>query len=252
MAGKYGSRLNSSFVDISLLNGILIELDGLLVPDEVMDETIDPMLITSMGRLVGYLKKRFDGLSWDVDIALKYDMDTNPSNVLLEVKGPNQKIRFLAGLISQYLIKKSLVQAPLKVKAIVDFNESINVEFERSNKIEAEKSLYDFFGKNDQILKIIKKQPAFWKAVINRHILSNYNMVTIHRNYFEDMLAGNVPLAEITIENLAKKPVQEIPLNELLSLIKEVYETSKIADRVEIDKDTITLFHCFNFKGKSL
>jgi len=67
--------------------------------------------------------------------------------------------------------------------------------------------------------------------------------VTIHRNYFEDLLANKIPLGEITIETLAKKPIQEIPLKEMLPLIKEVYETSKIVDRVEIEKENIILFH---------
>lgn len=34
----------------------------------------------------------------------------------------------------------------------------------------------------------------------------------------------------------------------MLSLIKEVYETSRVVDRVEIDKDTIILFH--NYRNK--
>jgi len=73
-------------------------------------------------------------------------------------------------------------------------------------------------------------------------------MVTVHRNYFEDILSDRVPPGEIMIENLAKKPVRDIPLPEMLSLIKEVYETSRITDRVEIDKDTIALFHNFRTK----
>jgi predicted hydrocarbon binding protein len=62
------------------------------------------------------------------------------------------------------------------------------------------------------------------------------------------LLSGKVPLGEITIENIAKKPIQEIPLKEMLSLIKEVYENSKIVETVEIDKDSILLFH--NYRSK--
>ncbi len=97
-------------------------------------------------------------------------------------------------------------------------------------------------------MKAIKSRPAFWKSIINRHLVSNYNMVTVHRNYFEELLAGKIPMGEITIENLAKKPIQEIPLKDMLSLIKEVYETSRVVDRVEIDKDTIILFHDYRNK----
>lgn len=55
-------------------------------------------------------------------------------------------------------------------------------------------------------------------------------------------------MGEITIENLAKRPIQEIPLKEMLSLIKEVYENSRVVDTVEIDKDGIIIFH--NYRNK--
>ena len=70
-------------------------------------------------------------------------------------------------------------------------------------------------------------------------------MVTVHKNYFEDLLDGKIPAWEVTIENLAKKPIQEIPLKEMLCLMKEVFETSRIVDRAEIDKDTLILFHSY-------
>ncbi len=74
-------------------------------------------------------------------------------------------------------------------------------------------------------------------------------MVTVHRNYFEDLLANKVPSGEIAIEALAKKPLHEIPLVELLPLVKKVYETSGIAGKVEIDKEKITLFH--NYRNEA-
>ncbi|MDL5502977.1 MAG: hypothetical protein QSU88_07160, partial [Candidatus Methanoperedens sp.] len=56
---------------------------------------------------------------------------------------------------------------------------------------------------------------------------------------------GKIPAWEVTIENIAKKPIREIPLTEMLHLIKEVFETSRIVNRVEIDKDTLVLFHSY-------
>ena len=248
MAVKYSRLMNSSAMDISLLNWALTELDGMLVPDEVLDETINPVLINSMGNLEEFLKKRFNELAWDIDLDLKYDRDTYPSNVLMEIKGPSQKIKFVASLISQYLVKNSLYQAPLEIRAVSYLNEIIKVELEISNKKEAQRSLHYFFGQWSEIIKIIRGRQGYWNAIISRHVLSNYNMITVHRNYFEDMLANKIPLGEITIENLAKKPIQEIPLKEMLSLIKEVYETARVADRVEVDKDTLELFHSFRNK----
>lgn len=248
LAGKHSLHTNSSSIDMSLLNWTLSEIDGILIPDDILDETINPTLIHSVGGLEDYLKRRFLELEWGIDLVLKADCDSFPSEVLLEVKGPFQRIKFVACMVSQYLVKNSLIQSPLEIKKVIRSTEGIKVELSRSNNKDAQKSLCTYFGERDEVMKTIKSRPAFWKSLIDRHQLSNYNMVTIHRNYFEEILANRIPLGEIMIESLAKKPVQDIPLTEMLSLIREVYETSRIADRVEIDKDTIALFHNFRTK----
>jgi predicted hydrocarbon binding protein len=246
-AGKSGLPSNSSAVDNSLFKWMMKEI-FILTPDNVLDEMIDPILANSMRKLEIFTNGRFRELEWDIDIAIKSDNDTLPSDVLLEIKGETQKIKFVAALLSQYLVKNSLEIGPLEIKSVLGSNDTIKVELLGSNKKESLNSLYRFFGGMDEIIKNIKNNPAFWKSIVNRHVLTNYNMVTVHRNYFEDLLANNIPLGEITIENLAKKPLHEIPLKEMLSLIKEVYETSRVTDRVEIDKDNLILFHSYRNK----
>ncbi|HEY9204867.1 MAG TPA: hypothetical protein VIO58_03010 [Candidatus Methanoperedens sp.] len=246
--GKSAFPSNSSAMETSLFNWVLNEMEGILVPDSVLDEMIDPLLINSMRKFEDNLNYRFNELEWDVNIGLKCDNDMLPSDVLVEIRGAPQKMKFVACIISQFLVKNSLERAPLEIRSVFNFNECTKVELSRSNKKEALDSLVTFFGSVDEVMKAMKSRPAFWKAVISRHLLSNYNMVTVHRNYFEDLLANNIPLGEISIENLAKKPIQEIPLKEMLLLIKEVYETSRVADRVEIDKESIILFHNYRTK----
>jgi len=239
---------NSSAVDTSLLKWMLNEIDCVLVPDSVLDELIDPMMINSMRRLEEYLNNRFCELEWGVSFTLKSDNDALPSSIVAEIRGYPQKIKFIACLLCQYLVKNSLERAPLEIKCVVNINECIKVELFRSNKKQALDSLTTFFGGMDEVMRAIKNRPAFWMSIVNRHILSNYNMVTVHRNYFEDLLSNNIPLGEISIENLAKRPLQEIPLKEMLFLIKEVYETARVVDRVEIDKDNLIIFHSYRSK----
>jgi predicted hydrocarbon binding protein len=246
-AGKSGLPYNSVAIETSLFRWMLNERCA-FIPDNVLNEMIDPLLINSMRRLEDFINYRLRDLGWRIDVVLKCDNDTFPSDVLMEIKGETQIIKFLACMLSQYLVKNSLERSPLEIRSVVNFHECIKVELSRSNSKDAIDSLVTFFGGLDDVMNAIKSHPAFWKAIISRHHLSNYNMVTVHRNYFEDLLSNNIPLGEITIENLAKKPIQEIPLKEMLSLIKEVYETSRVVDRVEIDKDTIILFH--NYRNK--
>ncbi len=242
-AGNYKSLKNLSVIDNSLLKWMLNEIDGTLIPDSVLDELIDTNLVNSIGKLEESLNNRFHELEWDINISLKYDNDIAPSDVLIEVRGASQKIKFAACILSQYMVKNSLGNTPLEIRSVYTQDGCIKIELSRSDKKGALDSLTSNFGGMNEVIKAIKSRPAFWKAVVNGHLLSNYNMVTVHRNYFEDLLAGKIPMGEITIEALAKKPIQEIPLNEMLSLIKEVYETSKVADRVDIDMENIILFH---------
>lgn len=248
-AGKYDTRLNSSAIDNSLLNWILKENDEKLVPSDILNEFIDPVMMNSMDNLESYLNRRFSELKWGVHITLNYDNDLLPGEVLMEISGDHQKIRFITSLLAQYLVINSLRHIPLEVRSVINTNQGIKVELSGSNNKDALVSLETFFGKTDELIRTVKSYPAFWKAIVNRHLLSNYNMVTVHRNYFEDLLDGKIPEWEVTIENHAKKPIREIPLKDMLALMKEVFETSRIVDRVEIDKDTMILFHSYRSKG---
>ncbi len=242
-AGKYSSLKNSSAIDSSLFKWMLAEMDGRFVPDNILDEMIDPLLINSMRKLEEHINRRLVELEWDVDFALKSDNDSSPIDVLIQIRGAPQKIKFLSSLLCQYLVKRSPEYASLEIRSVSNVGDCIKIELSKSNKKDAENSLTTFFGEMDEAIKAIKSRPDFWRTVIYGHLLSNYSMVTVHRNYFEDLLAGKIPMGEITIETLAKRPIQEIPLKEMLSLIKEVYETSRVVDRVEIDREGIILFH---------
>ncbi len=248
-AEKCDLRINSSAIDLSLFEWILKEVNGILIPDKLLDEVMDPRLITSMGKLEEYVKRRFGELGWDFDFVLKYDSDTFPSEVLIMMKGGTEKIKFVACMLSQYLIKNSLEYSPLEIKYVVNNNYCIKIALSRSNKKNAQRSLFNFFGWMDETIKIIRSNPVFWKSVIRRHLSNDYNMVTVHRNYLEDIFADKIPACEIMIETLAKRPVQEIPLDELLYLIKEVFEASRVVDRIVIDKDTIIVFHSYRNKN---
>jgi predicted hydrocarbon binding protein len=247
-AGKSGYPGNSKAIDSSLFKWILDGNEGILIPEYVIDEMIDPGLIKSTGKLEEYVNHRFKDLEWDVKLVLECDNPSYPSEVFMEIHGAPREIKFTACLMSQFFVKNSLDYSPLELQSVINCNNHIKIGLAHSDKQKAIASLVKFFGEMDETNNAIKSRPEFWKEIVNRHHLSNYNMVTVHRNYFEDVLAGKVPQGEITIENLAKKPIPDIPLPEMLFLIKKVYETSRVADRIDIDKDAIVLYH--NYRNK--
>lgn len=255
----------SSLSDDYLFRCLMKEVDGVLLPDNILNEIIDPYLINSMESLETFLNDKF--FDWNIHITLKYDTNVFPCNVVLDIRsggeegdswGCGQKIRLAASIISQFLVKNTHI-FPLKISR-VDLDE-VNglsgcgsVEFSRSDKQEAMKSLVRFFGENEernQILRDMRRgsNVNFWKSIVDLHVSSGYNMVTIHKQYFESLFSEKVFVDDIMIENLAKKPICDIPLVEMFDYIKRVNDTSNIIDRFEIDGDKLILFH--NYRDKS-
>ncbi len=236
-------------IDESILNWMLGEIDGRLIPEDVLDRIIDPLVINNYNNLDRHINDKFKAFEWKVNVGIKCDNIINPSQIMIDIGGEYKKIKFIACMISQYIVKNSPESSPFAIKSVSHLNNNIKVELNRCrSKKEADSSLIIFFGSFEEMAKATKSHSSFWKCIVNRHVLSNYQMVTIHRNYFEDILSGKTPMGEIMIETIAKKPIQDIPLKEMLGLIKQVYEASKVVDKVEIRNDKIILSHSYRNK----
>ncbi len=240
---------NSSCIYNPLFNWLLNEVDGRLIPEDVLGMIIHPSMIYKISDLDKYINKSLENLDWNVNVQIDCDNDISPSSVLIITTGDSYKARIVSLMISQFIVQNSGDMSPFAIRSVTNFGNNIRVELSRvPNKKDGIKSLITFFGSMEEVAKAIKSRTSLWKCLIHRHIISNYQMVTIHKNYYEDMLSGKIPMGETMIEILAKKPVQDISLKELLPLIKQVYEVSGAADRVEIRNNNIILFHSYRSK----
>lgn len=244
-AERSGLPKNMSIVDSHLLDWILDNINGILIPDNVLDEIVDSRPIYSMKGFEDYINHRFKGFGWRVDISLRYDHNISPFNVFIDIKGPYRKSKFMAHILCQLLIKNFLERSPLEIKSVNYSGDYINIEMSRSDKKRSMNSLVIFFGSMNDTVMAIKNRPYFWKSLVHRHVVNNYNMVTIHRNFFEDIFSGKSPTGEIMIETIAKRPIHDIPIEDMLYYIKDIYETYRIVDRVDISNGGITIFHNF-------
>lgn len=262
--GHATKKKKKSVSDDYIFRWLMKEVDGVLLPDNILNQIIDPYLINSMESLETFLNDKF--FDWNIHISLKYDNNVLPCNVVVDIRvsgeegdgwGSGQKIRMVASIISQFLVKNAQ-NNPLKISCVdldgVDeLGGSGSVEFSRSDKKEAMKSLVRFFGENEernQLLMDMRRgsNVNFWKSIVDLHVSSGYNMVTIQKQYFESLFSNNVFVDDMMIENLAKKPICDIPLLEMFDYIKRVNDTSNIIDRFEINGDKLILFH--NYREK--
>lgn len=240
---------NSSCVYNPLFNWLLSEMDGRLVPCDVLNMIIPPWLIHKINEIGKYVNGNLDNLDWNVNVQIDCDNVNYPSSILITISGDSQKTKIVSLMVSQFIVENSPESHPFAIKSVGNLGDSIRIELSSvSNKKDGIESLITFFGGMEEIANAIKSRSSLWKCIIHRHVVSNYQMVTVHKNYYEDMLAGEIPMGEIMIEILAKKPIHEISLQELLPLIRQVYEVSGVADRVEIKDSNIILFHSYRNK----
>jgi hypothetical protein len=249
---------NFSFVHDHYLNWLLEETHGRIIPGNILNTMIDPSLIHDMNGLNKHVTKKLAELDWKVNIKIDYNNNNSknknnsivsPNSILIDVTGASYKMNIATLMISQFIIQNSPDSSPFLIKSVTHLGSHIQAELSSAtSKKEGLKSLHTFFGEMEDTTKAIKDRTSFWNQMVNRHIISNYQMVTIHKNYYEDILAGKIPMGETMIEILAKKPIQDIPLGELLPLIKQVYEVSGVVDKVEIRDSNIILFH--NYRNK--
>lgn len=238
--------VNSIVVDEHLFDWLLDISDGRLVPDNVLYMIIDPLLINNMSDLCKFANKRFSKFGWRVNTNIKCDNIISPSNIVVNVTGASHRTRLVACMISQFIIKNFSGHTFFTIKSVISLDSETKVLLaQTTNKKEGPSSLTDFFGGFDEMSKAVKSHPKLWKCLVNRHVVSNYQMVTIHRNYYEDILSGKSPMGEIMIETIAKRPIKDIPLKEMIDLIKKVYEASRIVDKVDIHNEDIILFHTY-------
>jgi len=245
---------SSVAMDEHLFDWILGEVEGRLIPDSVLDLMIDPSLSGNMDNLNKFINKRLEKLGWKVNVNMGYDNILSPSNMMIQIIGAPQRTRLIACMLSSFLIKNlsdSDLHSPTSftIKSLIILDSETRVWLAKSaSKKEGYDSINNNFGNFEDVAKAIKSRPSLWKCIINRHVTSNYQMVTIHRNYYEDILSGKSPMGEIMIETIAKRPIKDISSKEMLSLIKKVYEASRIVDKVDIHDDTIILFHTYRNK----
>jgi predicted hydrocarbon binding protein len=94
-----------------------------------------------------------------------------------------------------------------------------------------------------ETVKELHAKPEFWGSLIHEYSAANYEIVALHRKFYEDLLIGKVPRAIMTSECLCEKLSEDVPLQEVLLDLKRVAETSRIVNRMDIDGEDITIHH---------
>jgi predicted hydrocarbon binding protein len=220
---------------------LLEQSRGLLIDPDTLIDIIDPFKITSLPQLQDSLNDKLSGFSWQTAIRIEHDDALNPNKASVLIKGNyRNRLEFIAGIIGLYL-------ANYKDMGIISVRRRMGCMKmdlqKKKNPEEAYADLLIHFGNFQDIHKELNDRQDFWRNLIREHSATNYNLVTLHRNFYEDLLVGKIPKAIMTIEAVSRRPVEEMPLQELLRNLKQVSETSRIINRIDIEEEIIKIHH---------
>ncbi|VVB94864.1 Uncharacterised protein [uncultured archaeon] len=223
---------------------LIRQAHGRLIDQEIINSLLESSRIERLSEFEGYLDEMAGGTSWQTKVRIyDYDDDMNPSQARVTLTGNNvYKTEFLGSIISSFMVS----QKKQEIVSLKRTSSTITINFRKqASPYLAGQSLVDYFGQMEDITSEISKKMEFWKCIVNLYKQTNYNMVTIPKNYYNELLMGKEAPSYLTasIEAIHKVPIRDIPLGTLISTMKSVYEYMGVVERIDVDENTLKIYH---------
>ena len=222
-------------VDQAIWQWILECSRGLLPEKGIVESLIEPHFFSDIEGLATQFNDLCINLGWKTKINFK-----EPIIYILSGGSENQR-ELIAKLICSCLIDQKIGINVLSHRYSLTKLEMV----ERNSQNEAYNDCLTHLGYLDTSINEIKSRQEFWNYLIKTHIYNGYQMVTVHRKNYEQLNSGIKPVDTDIFSIFSGMPCININLQQLLPVIKSVFETSGIVDRVEIDQDTLKIFHSY-------
>ncbi|HLB70214.1 MAG: hypothetical protein OIN88_14885 [Candidatus Methanoperedens sp.] len=218
---------------------------GITIDKEILDELLDPLKINSILELDKTINRISTESGWNCKISLFCPDDVNPTTVAVE--GENQYHRdFLAQLVVMFLVHNRC----LDIDAVHRRATSIRIDLKSREEGTQPLAAIELFGYlNDAMDEFISKQD-FWKNLIEIYSAVNYNMVSLHRDQYENLLASSTIPDTGIFESLSRKHIMNIPHPDFLKLLKRTHESLLIVDTIGFpDNREINIYH--NYRNEN-
>lgn len=217
---------------------------GIPLDKEILDELLDPLKINT----VSELDKQINAISlesgWNCGVSIFCMDDINPSTATVSVAGNNEFYRdFLAQLVTMFLVYNK----GLDIDVVHRRATTVRIDFKKIDEEHPLAAKKHFGYLKDAIDEFVSKKD-FWKNLIEIYSSVNYNMVSLYKGYYEEILAGNTPLDAGIFESISKKHISSIPHPDFLKLLKKTHESLLIIDKIDIFDNGLNIYH--NYKNE--
>ncbi|MCE8422539.1 MAG: hypothetical protein J5U16_01235, partial [Candidatus Methanoperedens sp.] len=102
-----------------------------------------------------------------------------------------------------------------------------------------------YFGYSRNVIDEYMSKQDFWKNLVEIYSSVNYNMVSLHKDQYENLLASNGSFDAGIFESISKQHVSTIRHQDFLKLLKSTHESLLIVDKIEIFDHSINVYHSY-------
>lgn len=215
---------------------------GIPLEKEIIDELLDPLKIITISEL----DKRINEISlesgWNCQVSLYCMDDINPSTATVAIAGDNELYRdFLAQLVVMFLVYNK----GLDIDVVHRRASAIRIDLKSQEAGTQPFAAKRHFGYLKDAVNEFRSKEDFWRNLVEIYSSVNYNIVSLYKDHYEELLACNTPIDAGIFESISKKHIASIPHPDFLKLLKKTHESLLIIDRIEILENGINVYHSY-------
>jgi molybdopterin converting factor small subunit len=218
---------------------------GIPLENEIFEEVLDPLKITTISELDKKINKISRESGWNCQVSLFSMDDINPATATVTIAGDNELYRdFVAHLVIMFLA----INKWLDIEVVHKRANSTRIDLKCREKGTQPVAAMKYFGYLKDAMGEFKSREEFWKNLVEIYSSVNYHMVSIYKGNYEELLASNSLMDAGIFESISKKHIGSIPHQDFLKLLKKTEESLLIIDKIEILENGINIYH--NYKNE--
>ncbi len=213
---------------------------GIPLDKEILDELLDPLQIKTVSELDRKINEISLESGWNCEASIFCMDDFNPENATVAVSGINEFHRdFLAQLVVMFLVHNKCMD----IDVIHRRATAVRIDLKKRECGTYPTASMKHFGYLKDAMDEFLSKNDFWISLIEIYRSADYDMVSLHKDHYEKVLACNVPFDGGIFESISKKHILNIPHPEFLKMLKKTHESLMIIDKIEIFDKGINVYH---------
>jgi hypothetical protein len=219
---------------------------GILLENEVFEEVLDPLKIKTISGLDRKINEISRESGWNCQVSVFCMDDINPLTATVTIAGDNEFYRdFLAQMVVMFLANNK----GLDIDVVHKRATTLRIDLKSREKGSRPVAAINYFGYLTDAMNEFMSREEFWKNLMELYSSMNYNMVSIYKGNYEEMLAGNSIMDGVIFESVSKKHIASISHPDFLKLLKKAEESLLIVDKIEIMENGLNIYH--NYKNEN-